>query len=200
MILEGDQCKAVFIELLGHWAKRTGVLVGGFVLLNNHCHLCVTPPEEAALSMMMARATACFSRWINVGKGEIGPNWQGAYYASPMDEAHTLAAMRYIERNPVAAGLVDAATDWAWSSARWHCGEGRKPAILTADYRPDGMSPSRWRDLLCNPDPAKVRRRIHAAARTGDALADDAWISRMESKLGIPIRRRPRGRPRENGT
>jgi putative transposase len=198
-ILESDECKAVFIELLGQWAKRTGVLVGGFVLMNNHCHLCAIPPDGDSLSLMIGRATAALSSWINVGNGDVGPNWQGAFYASAMDEQHTVAALRYIERNPVAAGLAVNATDWRWSSAGWHCGNTRKPGILSVDLRPAGCTPAQWHATLRDPGPEDVRRRIHAASSTGDVLADEGWIARMESTLGRPLRRRPRWRPRESG-
>ena len=195
MILESPQSKAVFINLLGAWARRTGVLVGGFVLMNNHVHLALTPPSEDALAMMMGRATACLSRWVNVGEHDVGPNWQGAYYASPMDDFHTLAALRYIERNPVAAGIARRATDWRWSSAPWHAGLGPRPNIITTDYRPNAMDPREWRKLLEEPQADDVCRAIHAAGRSGDPLGDDAWIERMEGIIGRSLRRRPRGRP-----
>lgn len=200
MILASDHCKAVFIDLLDRWARRTGVLVGGFVLMNNHVHLALTPPSEDALALMIGRATACLSRWINVGDREVGPNWQGAYYASPMDDDHALAALRYIERNPVAAGLTRKAIDWHWSSAAWHAGVGECPRIITTDYRPKGLGTAAWRELLMQPQADALRRMIHAAGRSGDPLADESWIDRMEAALGRSLRRRPRGRPRaENG-
>lgn len=76
-IIESDDSKAILIDLLAQWANRTGVLVGGFVLMNNHFHMCLTPPSEDALSLMIGRATAFLSRWINVGLRDVGPNWQG---------------------------------------------------------------------------------------------------------------------------
>ena len=197
-ILQTDECKAVFIGLLDCWARRTGVLVGGFVLLNNHVHLCVTPPDEQALSLMIGKATASLSHWINVGNRDVGPNWQGAFYASPMDEDHTIAALRYIERNPCAAGLVTHAIEWPWSSARWHAGAGPRPEILTTDYRPESIGDKDWRALLGESQPESLQRAIHAAGSSGDPLASDTWIARMESTLGRPLRRRPRGRPRED--
>lgn len=199
-ILESDERKGLFIELLRGWAERTGVLVGGFVLMNNHVHLCATPPDEESLSLMIGRATAAMSRWINIGNHEVGPNWQGAFYASPMDEEHAVAALRYMERNPVAAGLVRNATEWHWSSARWHSGEGPKPRILTIDYRPAGVAATDWRMLLGEAQPEELRRKLHANAANGDALAGESWIDRMEVLLGRRLRRRPRGRPRENGS
>lgn len=198
-ILESDECKALLVDLLDRWARRTGVLVGGFVLLDNHFHLCATPPSEDALSLMIGRATACLSQWINVGNRDVGPNWQGAFYASPMDDDHTIAALRYVERNPCAAGLVHDPVAWHWSSARWHAGAGPKPVILTIDYRPPCLDASCWHALLTDAQPENVRRAIHAAGTTGDPLASEHWIDRMEAALGRPLRRRPRGRPAQNG-
>ena len=197
-IIESNDSKAILIDLLAQWANRTGVLVGGFVLMNNHFHMCLTPPSEDALSLMIGRATAFLSRWINVGLRDVGPNWQGAFYAAPMDDEHTIAALRYIERNPVAAKLTSNPCDWRWSSAAWHAGLGPKPAIISTDYRLCTEAKA-WRDSLDVEQPELLRRKIHAATTNGDPLADDQWIDRMEAVLGRPLRRRPRGRPPENG-
>ena len=197
-ILESQHAKAVLMNLLTAWAERTGVVVHAFALLNNHIHLSATPPGERSLATMLGCACQAFSRWLNLMRGDNGPNWQARYFASPMDPAHAIAAGRYIERNPVAAGLVERAEDWHWSSAAWHVGTGPRPEILMPGaMNPAGVKPSEWRAMLRDPLDPERAIRFHRASRTSNPLGDDAWIDRIEATLGRSVRRRPRGRPRK---
>ena len=194
-ILRSDHAKAVLVDLLAMWAARTGVSVGGFALMNNHFHLCATPPNETALSRMVGRATAFFSRWLNTTRGTLGPNWQGCFYAAPMDPEHTIAALRYVERNPVAAGLVDFAQNWRWSSAAWHCGLGPRPKLLSIDYRPDSMRGRSWTEALRKELDGDMRQRLSDSGYSSTPLGSEDWIGGVEAALGRPIRPRRRGRP-----
>jgi putative transposase len=113
-----------------------------------------------------------------------------------MDEMHAVAAAQYIERNPVAAGLVDRPWDWHWSSAAFHVGLASKPRLLNSAARPGGASASEWADALVAPLPTAMVDSIHCASSGKTLLASEDWVSRIESTLGRRIRPRPRGRPR----
>ncbi len=195
-ILASEHAKAVLMSLLTQWSHRTGVAVSGFALMDNHFHLCATPPAEDSLSRMLGRTAASFSRWLNTPQGEIGPNWQGSFFAAPMDAKHALEALRYVERNPVAAGLVLRPWDWDWSSARFHAGLGPRPKILTADLRADGTPPQDWRRALEEPLRESMLQAIRKATDMGAPLASEEWIAAVESRLGRALRPQPRGRPR----
>jgi putative transposase len=199
-ILESPHAKAVLMRLLTKWADRAGVVVHAFALMNNHWHMSATPRHERSLAKMVGYACQGLSRWLNVQFGDVGPNWQQRFYASPMDPEHAVAAGRYIERNPVAAGLVERAEDWHWSSATWHVGDGPRPAILAPDAgNPAGIKPSLWRAMLRDPVDSLRALRIHDAARSCTPLGDESWITRLEATLGRRVRPRPRGRPRRAG-
>ena len=195
-ILESDDAKSVLASLLAEWAERLGVVIDAFVIMNNHFHLSATPPDDSALAKLLGNATQALSRWLNTAAGDVGPNWQGPFYAAPMDELHAVVAARYIERNPVAAGLVDRAWDWHWSSAAFHVGLGSKPRLLNSAARPGGASASEWADALGAPLPTAMVDSIHGASSGKALLASDDWIRRVENTLGKRIRPRPRGRPR----
>jgi putative transposase len=195
-ILEGAGPKAILVDLLAEWAERLRVVIDAFVIMDNHFHLSATPPDEDALGKMLGNATQALSRWLNLESGDVGPNWQGPFYAAPMDEAHAVAAARYIERNPVAAGLVERAWDWHWSSAAFHAGIGARPRLLGATAQPGGLAPAAWADALGAPLPAGLIDSIHSASSGKVLLASADWVERTEASLGKRIRPRPRGRPR----
>ena len=196
-ILRDNGCKAMLMSLLIDWSKRLGVRISGHVLMDNHFHLSALPPDELALGTMMGRVTADFSRWFNTGLGDVGPNWQGPFYAAPMDDRHAVMALRYIERNPVEAGICEVPWDYEWSSAAHHCGMGPQPNIITRDIRPAGIDARGWREfVLRRPDDDEVRRLNDCSIR-GTPFADDQWIERIEAVLGRNLRPRPVGRPRQ---
>ena len=196
-LLRERQPKAMLAALLASWAKRERVIVHAFVLMNNHLHLSATETIAGGISRMVGYATQALSEWMNEQRGSRGPNWERRFYASPMDEAHALAAAAYIERNPVAAGLVADPCDWPWSSAAFHCGLCARPRLLTApEDVPGGLSSVEWARLLRGASDEQVAKSLHAASSTNRVLADRSWIDRMEASLGLRLLSRPRGRPR----
>jgi putative transposase len=200
LLLERDSAKAVLVSLLAEWAERQGVLVHAFAILNNHFHLSATPPDDGALARMLGSAAQGLSRWLNVSMGDSGPNWQSRFYASPMDPCHAIAAARYIERNPVAAGLVQRAERWHWSSAAFHSGQGSRPKLLTdSSPVPGGHLPDEWAGLLAERVPSPVAKSLHGASSVNALLGSDSWIDDLESTTGRRLRPRPRGRPRKSG-
>lgn len=199
-LLGSDESKAVLASLLADWAGRQGVVVHAFAILNNHFHLSATPPDESALAKMLGFAAQGLSRWLNIGIGECGPNWQSRFYASPMDPCHAVAAARYIERNPVAAGLVSRADAWHWSSAAFHVGRGKRPRLLTDPAPvPAGFDSADWVRLLDGAVEPGMADRLHGASSINGLLGADAWIDRLEATCGRQLRARPRGRPRKPG-
>ncbi|MFM8640914.1 MAG: transposase [Planctomycetota bacterium] len=195
-ILQDVECKAMLMSLLIDWSERLRVMVSGFVLMDNHFHLSARPPDEGALGFMMGRVTADFSRWFNAGLRDVGPNWQGPFYAAPMDELHAVMSLRYIERNPVEAGLCTLPWEYQWSSAAFHAGLGPRPNLLSSDIRPSDTTPCSWREILIQPTSADADRRLEECSLRGNPFADASWIERIEAALGRRIRPGPVGRPR----
>jgi putative transposase len=87
------------------------------------------PATGKALARAVSEIHQRYTRRINFRQGWRGHLWQGRFASFVMSEAHLMGAARYVERNPVMAGLVERAEDWRWSSAAAHCGaEGDSPA------------------------------------------------------------------------
>ncbi|MFH1018830.1 MAG: transposase, partial [Pseudomonadota bacterium] len=105
-----------YLKILGSWCRRTGLDVWAYCLMPNHVHLIVVPPDQPSLARGIGEAHKGYSRLVNERHGWKGYLWQGRFASFPMDEGHLLAAARYVERNPVEAGIVHKPEDYPWSS------------------------------------------------------------------------------------
>jgi putative transposase len=85
--------------------------------MRNHVHILAIPRDEDGLARALGRAHNDYSRWFNMRRGSNGHLWQNRYFSCPVDERHQWEALRYVELNPVSAGLTTQAADWRWSSA-----------------------------------------------------------------------------------
>ena len=90
--------------------------------MTNHVHLVVCPHGHESLARTIREVHGNYARVLHRANGWEGHLWANRYYSSPLDPAHLWAAVRYVERNPVRAGLVETAERYPWSSAAAHCG------------------------------------------------------------------------------
>ena len=94
---------SAYIDLMAEWCERCGVEIWGYCLMPNHTHLIARPEKIDSLSSAIGEAHRRYSRMINFREGWRGYLWQGRFSSFVMDEAHLIASIRYIERNPVRA-------------------------------------------------------------------------------------------------
>ena len=113
---------ALYLSLLRFWCGKAGTAVWAWCLMPNHVHLVLAPAREDGLRAALAPLHRRYSWEINQREGWRGHLWQSRYASFPMDEAHVHACLRYVELNPVRAGLAARPEQWRWSSARAHLG------------------------------------------------------------------------------
>jgi putative transposase len=119
-----DSDYRLYKKYLGIACAATGTSVWAWCLMPNHVHLVLVPSSKSGLAEAMRRTQGRYARVVNVREDRTGNLWQVRFASFVMDERHLLACGRYVELNPVRAGLVARAEDWPWSSARAHlCGE-----------------------------------------------------------------------------
>ena len=144
--------------------------------MDNHIHLILVPSTTEALRATLASVHTRYSQRINRIKGTSGHVFQGRYASFPMDDAYLMAAIRYVENNPVDAGLVKTASDWKWSSARSHLGlaQDRLTDIAAlAQHVPN------WRAMLEQGlEAAGWNETIERAMRSGQPLGTGTVPSR----------------------
>src|SRR3989304_2607056 len=124
---DGDY--AAYVELMADWCREEGVEIWSYCLMPNHVHLIAVPRTEKSLRRAVGEAHRRYTRRINFREKWRGYLWQGRFASFVMDEPYLLAAARYVELNPVRAGLVVNPADWPWSSARAHL-SGRDDCLV----------------------------------------------------------------------
>jgi len=162
---EGDY--AFYLKLLRHWSDKKGTAIWAWCLMPNHVHLIMVPANPAGLGAAMAPVHQQYSWEINRRQGWHGHLWQSRFASVAMDEAHLHVCLRYVELNPVRAGLVDRPEQWPWSSARAHLGLARDEITDLAAMR---ERIDDWRALLDSGLRDGERDAIRAGERSGRPL------------------------------
>jgi len=185
-----DEDYATYVELMAASCDLLGVTVWAYCLMPNHVHLIVVPESEDGLRRAIGDAHRRYSRSVNFREGWRGHLWQGRFASYPLDETHALVATRYVELNPVRAGLVERPELWRWSSAAAHVGhtdDGLCDAAAMADYVDNWIA---FLDRWPNEDEVKLLR-LHE--RTGRPLGSERFTIRLEHRLSRVLRPRKRG-------
>ncbi len=201
-----DDDRRAYLALVAEACVAHATVCLGWCLMDNHIHLILVPATEDGLRGALAEAHRRYSRDINFREGWRGYLFQGRFASYPMDDAHLMAAIRYVENNPVAAGMVARAEDWRWSSAASHISGKRTADDPLTDVLALGRHVRNWRALLRvgleSVDDAASVEEIEARIRTGRPLAAPEWIAEaeaaMERKLG-PAKRGPKARKAAGG-
>jgi putative transposase len=168
----------MYLALISRWCEKAGVEIWAYCLMPNHVHLVAVPETEDSLRAGIAEANRRYTCLINEREGWVGHLWQGRFSSYPMDEKHLYYAARYIELNPVRAGLVKKPADYEWSSARAHL-SGKNDILVSVEpllkKQPD------WADYLNEALPENALNTIRKHERTGRPLGNDFFISGLES-------------------
>ncbi len=168
----------------------SGTDIWAWCLMPNHVHLIVVPERCDSLSALFADAHRRYTRYINFREGWRGHLWQGRFHSCVMDERHLLAAIRYVELNPVTAGLCRQPEDWPWSSSRAHLA-GHDDALVSVT--PMLQRISNWRRYLQSPDAEVTLDKLRKHSRTGRPLGDDHFIEKLEQLTQRSLKRRKPG-------
>jgi putative transposase len=180
--------------LVAEGCKAAGVQVLAYCLMPNHVHLVAVPPDEDALRRALVPAHQKYTWLINRRHGWTGHLWQERFHASAMDDPHTLAAVRYVELNPVRAGLVGNPVGWAWSSASAHVGR-RADQLVPADLPPPLAGIADWLGFLVDEEGDDIVDALRRHAGTGLPLGSAGFVAALEHTFGRSFARRPPGRP-----
>lgn len=189
-----DVDRRVYLKLLIENCQTERVRIWAYSLMDNHVHHIAVPEKELALSRAFQRIHGAFALYFNTRYLKTGHLWQGRFKACVLDEPHLWNAVRYVERNPVRAGIVRRAEDYPWSSAAAHCGF-REDGVLSPDLPLVGNIPD-WPAWLSENQTAEDIDFIRERTRTGRPCATDEFARKLEATLGRPMLRQKRG-PKE---
>jgi putative transposase len=187
-----------FLDLMAEAAVRRPMRILAYCLMPNHFHLALWPREDSELSRWMHWLMTAHVRRDLRHSRSSGHVWQGRFKAFPIQEdEHLLTVLRYIERNPLRAGLVERAEAWRWSSLPWLGAPERAPVRLEAGTVPRG---SLWVEGVnaTTPDIEAEAERVRGSIRRDRPYGTDGWIRATARELGLEYSLRPRGRPRRD--
>lgn len=193
-----------YLHDLREAALRQGCQLHAYVLMTNHVHLLVTPAAEGAVSRMMQTVGGRYVRYVNDTSGRSGTLWEDRYKSSLVDnESYVLACYRYIELNPVRAGMATTPAEYRWSSHASN-GSGAHDPLVTphrvyCDLADDpAKRREHYREVISQSIPEKEVAAIRLYIQRQRALESDRFQSQVERVLqrraGIEKPGRPRAR------
>lgn len=186
-----------YLSLLKKYAAKWTSPITAYCLMTNHVHFLTKPGSDESLYKMMQGLTLCYTQYINRIYGRTGRLWESRYHSCIVDhEKYLWAVARYIEQNPVRAGMIEKAEDYPYSSARAHV-KGSDDDVLGADLFTNDQRQD-YILLLQTDLPGKEIERLRYATKTGRPFGNERFLVEMENKLERRLLQRPKGRPRGN--
>jgi len=157
----------------------------------NHVQFASVAGDEDGLRRTFRYGHRHFAGFINLRMRVTGHLWQGRFSSVAMDEAHPIAALRYVARNPVRAGLVERAEDWRWSGTRAQStGESDNPVDVVPAYERVGDFAAFPGDAF---DEAMTFAALRKAECVGRLAGSKAWLADMEQRTGLTLAGGKRG-------
>lgn len=202
LMFRDDADRCIFFGFLDRALAECACEIHAYVLMPNHVHLLATGHLAGELSELMQRVGRKFARLMNLRWGRTGTLFEGRFRSSLVDsEAYLFTCMRYIELNPVRAGIVSHPGDFSWSSYSSNA-SGSPNGILVPHtlYRGLGTTPQErgaaYRGLVDQGISDEDLSRIRESAAKCRALGRDSFCAELEGRLERPIAPRPQGRPK----
>lgn len=188
-----EQDYTVYLDKLKEYSGLCKVAVHAYVLMTNHVHLLMTPSTANGISQLMQSLGRYYVRYINVTYGRSGTLWEGRYKASLVDsERYFLLVSRYIELNPVRAGMVGHPAAYPWSSYQ-HNALSKKIELLTAHPiylglgQDDVSRKEAYQALFEHHIPDNSLKEIRDALQKAWVLGDSRFKQQIEQQLGRSV-------------
>ena len=191
-----------YIEVLGQGLRRYKVKLHAYCLMTNHVHLLMTPVDETGISRVMQHVGRMYVQYINKTYKRSGTLWEGRHKASLVDaDNYLLKCYRYIELNPVVAGMVRKPEQYRWSSYQWHAW-GKTNSIIT-DHEIfndlDNRQENRqfvYRELFKTQITDEDIHEIEESLEYSYSLGNERFRVQIETALGRKVGQKQRGRPK----
>ncbi|MHC4453091.1 MAG: transposase [Planctomycetota bacterium] len=147
-VFQDDEDRLKYLSWIDEYSKKYHLSIFAYCLMGNHVHFIATPQKEDTLAGVLGIAHIRYSQYINKKREVSGSLWQGRFYSCTLNNSHLMAAIRYVEKNPVRAGIVKNAWEWKWSSAATHIGEVNQMIHLEDITNLIDVSTESWKQYL----------------------------------------------------
>ena len=203
----GNRCEDIFftdedleadLSWLREYSDKHQVELLAYCLMTNHIHLVAIPATDDGLHRMLKPLHMRYAQRINRARGWKGHLWQGRFFSSPLDEAYLWSAVRYVERNPVRAGMECRAENYRWSSAAAHCGSRSDDLLdLESVWSKQFAAVNDWSAWLAEGDETEDIRILRQNVEKGLPCGNVGFVQRLGKIVGRQLEYRPQGRPRK---
>ncbi len=174
--------RVTYLTQLREQAAVGGLAVLAYCLMDNHIHLIVVPRDEASMARVLQRVHGRYAQYFNARLGRCGHLWQNRFSSCALGPGHLYAALRYVERNPVRAGLVERAGEYEWSSAEGHLtGQDRWRIADMGFWRAYGGAEC-WRRMLAESEDEAWVAAMRRSTYAGQAFGDEEFMDEMRRK------------------
>lgn len=193
-----DEDRAAYLSWLKEYSGKFDVEILAYCLMTNHIHLVAVPATDDGLPRMLKPLHMRYAQRINRARGWKGHLWQGRFFSSPLDDAYLWAAVRYVERNPVRAGMKRRAELYPWSSAAAHCGM-RSDDLLNPESRwsKQFFAMEDWSAWLAEGDEAEEINILRRNVEKGLPCGANGFLQKLGGIVGRSLEYRPPGRPKK---
>lgn len=198
-----DNDRLYYLSNLIEWKDKLGCRIYAYCLMPNHVHLIVDPGDSTtSLGLLMKRVSGRQTRYFNKIEDRRGTLWEGRYHSSPIDvDAYLMACSRYVELNPVRAGIVKRPGEYRWSSYQHKAGYltrdwiSEDPVYLSLGETLDARRKC-YRHSMERALSAHAEHVIRTAAARGQLTGNSDFAEEVYRRTGRRIVSRGRGRPK----
>jgi putative transposase len=204
-VFAADEDYRYYLDNLTEWKNRLNCRIYALCLMTNHVHLVIDPGDEPEnLGLLMKRIAGRQTRFVNRLKKRTGTLWEGRFKSSPIEtNTYLLACCRYVEMNPVLAGICRAPWEYAWSSCRAKIFSERcewldeDPFFLSLGLTP-GERRQRYLEFLQQSISDEEKEVISGAVQRGQLTGGSGFVDEIEGHLNRRVELRSRGRPKKS--
>jgi putative transposase len=182
--------RSLYLRLVRENLEDAGCRVLAYCLMTNHVHFVVIPDREDSLAVLFGRANGRYAQALNIRKGRCGHLWQARYHSCPMSASHFWVGLRYVECNPCRAGMVNAAEEYPWSSARVHLfGEADRSGILDLDFWERAGEREGWAELHQRSITTEQVNGLRKCTFAGRPFGEEDFLEEMDGRFQRKWRR-----------
>jgi len=191
-----DEDRQTYLKLLTTYAPKYSLRVWAYCLMDNHIHLLGVPETETALARGIGLTNQVYTQYLNRKLSQSGRVWQNRFFSCVVgNEQYLWAVARYIERNPLKAGLAERPEAYRWSSARAHLTETDDAVLDSTSWLTPTEKKAYSKFVLAEDE--KMDEAIRKATRTGRPFGSEWFVGMLETQMQQTLTPNKVGRPRK---
>lgn len=193
-----DSDRVFYLAMLKKYACECGCKIKAYCLMDNHVHIVLIPQQKDSLAKAMQKISLVFTQYANKKYKRTGRLWECRFYSTPVDtDLYLWSVCRYIEKNPVRAGIVDKPGAYYWSSAIANTSPEHNDKIIEPVWK-DYLNLNEYIKFLHQPDDENQINNIRKLSHSGVPIGRQDFIKNISDDFSITFNAKSRGRPRKN--